>query len=71
MLFFFLHFFLSLGFNYSKEHFAIHFSPKKVVIIISFSRSFVRDWEPDLGGAVKTLNNQLNQSVLDGVEFFL
>lgn len=63
-------FFLSLGFSYSKEHFAIHFSPKKV-IIISFSRSFVGDWEPDLGGAVKTLNNQLNQSVLDGVEFFL
>lgn len=24
------------------------------IIIISFSRSFVRDWEPDLGGAVKT-----------------
>lgn len=63
-------FFLSPGFNYSKEHFAIHFSPQKI-IIISFSRSFVRDWEFYLGGAVKTLNNQLNQSVLDGVEFFL
>lgn len=71
-MFFSFFFFLLPGFNCSKENreFCNSLFPPQKIIITSYFRSFVRDWEPDFGGAVKTQNYQFNLSVLDGVEFF-
>lgn len=52
---FFVVFFPSFFFSFPLA-LTVQFTPSlpPKIIIISFSRSFVRDWEPDLGGAVKT-----------------